>query len=448
MWLQRKLLCIALSTLLFVLICLTGCSKTNSPSTAQGNSPAQDNAASNKIKLTMGHFNVEDTPSSKHFRQTLDEFRKEHPEVNLEEQAVPHDPYRVKMTTLGASGELPDLFVANGSMLIDYIPKGLVGTFNEELDKDAAWKQGFLPNSFDEFTTDDKIYGVPTQMFTVHLIYYNKDIFDKVGITAFPKTWDELLAAIKKLKDNNFIPIAMGDNSNVPVGSTLFGTLADRFTGTDWFKAQKAGTAKFTDPDFVKALAALQDLAKRGAFNPDINSITQDQAASLYYNKQAAMIIDGAWAVSNISDRAPDDVKKATMLAILPSVPGGKGDPNAVAGGSGWSLAYNAKLTGAKKDAAIALIKKLSSEPYGKQQIELNGQPAVKVSNYDQSKLSLLAQQYFKFMSDKKYTPIYDIQLAPALVEAIYKGIQDLLIGAVTPEDLAKKIQTVRDSLK
>ncbi|TXK85197.1 ABC transporter substrate-binding protein [Paenibacillus sp. N3.4] len=143
----------------------------------------------------MGHFNVEDSGAL--FRETLEQFRKEHPEVNLVEEAIPHDPYRVKMTTLGASGELPDMFVANGSMLINYIPKGFVGTFNEALDQDAKWKDGFLSNSFDEFTTNGKIYGVPTAMFSVHVIYYNKDIFDKVGITSFPKTWDEFTSAVK-----------------------------------------------------------------------------------------------------------------------------------------------------------------------------------------------------------------------------------------------------------
>jgi raffinose/stachyose/melibiose transport system substrate-binding protein len=70
------------------------------------------------------------------------------------------------------------------------------------------------------------------------------------------------------------------------------------------------------------------------------------------------------------------------------------------------------------------------------------------VKDYDQSKLSPLSVEYFKLMGDKKFSPIYDIQLSPALVEVIYKGIQDLLIGGTTPEELAKKIQSVRDTQK
>ncbi|GBG07966.1 hypothetical protein PAT3040_02531 [Paenibacillus agaridevorans] len=426
--------------LLIVSIALIGCGKNSSAGNDDGKAP------SDKITLTIGHFDIDDNGAI--FRDALEKFRKENPEINLVEEAVPHDPYRVKMTTLGASGELPDLFVANGSMLLDYIPKGYVGTFNEALDQDAEWKNGFLPNSFDEFTTDGKIYGVPTAMFSVHVIYYNKELFKQAGIASFPQTWEEFTDAILKLKDNGLTPIAMGNKSNVPVGSVLFGTLADRYTGTAWFKAVKEGTAKFTDPEFVDSLKALQKLAEMGAFNPDINSIDGDMARTLYFNKQAAMIVDGAWAVTNISRDAPEDIQKATGLAILPAVPGGKGDPMSVAGGSGWSLAFNSELTGAKKDAAIALIKSVSGQEYGRTKIENNGQPPVKVEEYDQSKLSPLSVDYFELMNDKKFSPIYDIQLSPALVEVIYKGLQDLLIGGVTPEELSKKIQSVRDTMK
>ena len=94
------------------------------------------------------------------------------------------------------------------------------------------------------------------------------------------------------------------------------------------------------------------------------------------------------------------------------------------------------------------MIKSVSGQEYGRKKIENNEQPPVKVTDYDQSKLSPMAVDYFKLMSDKKFSPIYDIQLSPALVEVIYKGIQDLLIGGITPEELSKKIQTVRDTQK
>ena len=42
-------------------------------------------------------------------------------------------------------------------------------------------------------------YGVPWDMGMIGF-WYNKDLFQKAGITAPPTTWDEFLAAIPKLK--------------------------------------------------------------------------------------------------------------------------------------------------------------------------------------------------------------------------------------------------------
>lgn len=36
------------------------------------------------------------------------------------------------------------------------------------------------------------------------------------------------------------------------------------------------------------------------------------------------MIVDGAWAVGSLSEQAPEDVKKSTVLAVLPQIPGEK----------------------------------------------------------------------------------------------------------------------------
>jgi len=78
----------------------------------------------------------------------------------------------------------------------------------------------------------------------------------------------------------------MGNKSNVPVGSTLFSTLADRVTGTEWFGGLATGQSKFTDPVFVEALNKLKELKDIGAFNADLNSIDEGQRDPLYFNRK------------------------------------------------------------------------------------------------------------------------------------------------------------------
>lgn len=430
---------IGLLLAIVVAVMSTGCANSSDQNKgAQGGGAGKGNE---KITLTMSHFRVTKDAPDVVFRQKIADFKAAHPEVTLKEDAVAHDPYRQKLTTLGASGDLPDIFMANGSMLIDFVPKGYVGEWGSILDQNADWKNGFLNGAFDDFVFNNKTYGIPIQVQSVHAIYYNQDLFNKAGITEFPNDWAAFKDAITKLKNSGVTPIASGNKPNWPMGSTLFSTLADRVTGTDWFSGLSDGSSKFTDPEFVDALGRVKELVDIGAFNKDINSLDPDQGLALFLNKQAAMYISGAWTVAAISEGAPEDVKENTRLAILPAI--GKGEARAVAGGGGWSYAINSKLDGKKRDLAVELIKSFSDAAFSKEVIEVNGLPPQKVDSFDESKLSPLAVEYFKLMDGVKYTPVYDIRLSPSLVETLYKGLQELLIGATTPDALAKRLESL-----
>lgn len=433
--------------LLAAMVIVAGCSQSSdnggAPTPQEGGKPAGgDDQDQETINLSFGHFRVNNAGIDKLFLDTLDQYRAENPHVNLTEEAVAHDPYREKMTTLGASGELPDIFMANGSMIIDYQSKGYVMDWNDIIAEDTEWSEGFVDGAFDDFTIDGKVYGVSIKMDSVHTIYYNKEIFADAGIDEFPTTWEGFKEAIVKLKEAGYTPIGMGNRSNVPVGSTLFSTLADRVTGTEWFEGLKTGESAFTDEEFIQALEALQELVELGAFNPDINSIDEGQGESLYYNKQAAMHISGSWFLNRLLDNAPEDIIENTGFALLPAIDGGKGEAFAVAGGGGWSYAINSKLTGAEREAAIEIVKALSDADFAKAQKELGEFPARTVTDYDQSKLLPKVNEYTEFLDGVTYTPIYDIRLEPALVELVYQGVQELLIGVTEPEQIAERVQS------
>jgi raffinose/stachyose/melibiose transport system substrate-binding protein len=432
----HRLRLLTIAALIILLIAGCGQTRDNNQNNNAGGAGGEE-----KVTLTLNHFRVTDDAPDVLFREKIKQFKDEHPEVILKEDAVAHDPYRQKMTTLGASGSLPDIFMANGSMLLDFVPKGYVAEWDDILSQEQhkEWSGGFIEGAFDDFVINGKIYGAPIQVQSTHVVYYNQELFNQAGITEFPQEWDGFIDAIEKLKAAGLIPIASGNKPNWPFGSTVFSTLADRVTGTEWFLNLKEGKAKFTDPEFVDALTKTKQLADMGAFNKDMNSLDPDQGLALYLNKQAAMYISGAWTVTAISQNAPEDVQQNTRLALLPKI--GKGEAHAVSGGGGWSYAINAKLSGKKKDLAIELIKKWTDADYSREVMEVNGMPPQKVETYDKSKLSALSVEYFELMDGVKYTPVYDIHLKPNLVETLYKGLQDLVIGQTTPEKLAQKLQ-------
>jgi len=77
------------------------------------------------------------------------------------------------------------------------------------------------------FYTDNQLYAAPIYSDSLAL-YYNKEIFQKAGITAPPATWEELKADVKKLtlldKKNQIVQsgIAMGTGKNTNRACDIF----------------------------------------------------------------------------------------------------------------------------------------------------------------------------------------------------------------------------------
>lgn len=397
-----------------------------------------------KVKLSIMHFHTEESKDTDAvtFHEMVKNFKTEHPEIELELEILDLDSYYMKIKTLAAANELPDVFVIRSSMVNTFAQNGLIEPLNDELAQDD-WKDGFVNGAFGDFLRGEEIYGIPYSIGSTSLIYYNKEIFAEAGVKGFPETWEEFKVAIRKINNAGYIPIALGNKGKWVAGSCIISTLADRFTGTNWFySVLNRDGAKFTDPEFVNALAALQELAQIGAFNPDMNSIDANQQKTLYYNQKAAMFIEGHWAINSIMEQAPESVIKATEISIIPAVPGGKGEQIAMSSGSGMGFQINPALKGEKKEAALNFIKAVTGEEYSSLLIENNGTPVFKTGDYNQSKISRLKNDYMKLAQKTKFTPVYDLHLSPSIIEVMNSGMQELLLDIITPEELAERIQT------
>lgn len=419
----------------------TSASESAAPADSESPSAAAAEPVTIKVMTLWAEDNTENIATS--IRARLAAFQEENPNVVIEEEAIgDQTAYYTKLKTLAASNDLPDIFVCKGSELSMFAQNEVVAPLNEILDADAAWRDGYIPSSFNDLTSDGKIYGIPYSMLSTHVIYYNSKLLADAGYDTFPATWADFLDLIDKLKANGVTPFALGNKEQWVANSCILSTLGDRFTGSDWFRSivAKEG-AKFTDQEFVDSLAALQGLSKAGAFNEDMNSINGDQSKTLYFNGTAAMFTDGSWAIGAMTENCPQDIYDVTEVAVFPSADGGKGNPRAMSGGSGSGLAVGVKGYAEKKDTIAALLKYVLGEDYSKD-ISAKGEPtAYPVSDYDTSNVSPLAIKYAEMASKLDFSPIYDSFLNPAVVSTMNEGLQELLLGTVTPEELAQRIQ-------
>ena len=377
-------------------------------------------------------------------RELINRFIHENQHVELNEDILDNASLKIKIRTLAAANVLPDIFMMLGSDAKMFLQEDRIMPVNQMLEEDFHWQSGFRRESFEDFMIDGQLAGIPMQMTGTSLIFYNKDIFGQAGYNSFPETWDQFIDAIIKIKELGYTPISLGNKNQWVAGSCLLSVLADRFTGTEWFnRIQNFEGASFNDELFVRALSAIEQLMEIGAFSEDINAMDNVQQRRLYYQEEAAMFLEGGWAVSAVTADAPKAILERTRLAVMPTVEGGLGIPGAISGGAGWAIAFNKQLSGVKLEVAKRLVKLLTGEAAANMLAELGDLSGSYTREYDSSQSSSLFEQYKNLMEHAVMTPVYDVRLTPEVIQVLNKGLQELLTpgSSLTAVQLAERIQ-------
>ena len=287
-------------------------------------------------------------------KQSVDAYNKDHPDEKITLRLFANDDYKQKLRVAFGANQAPDLFFNwGGGALDDYVKAGKVAAVTDA----QVDLLRFTPSVMQSATFDDKVYGVPANGLAPVVLYYNKKVLKAAGVEP-PKTYADLLAAVKKLKGDGVTPISLAANSKWPTLMYLE-YLLDREGGSQIFDEIAAGDAAgWKDAAVTKANQDLQDLAKAGAFGDNASSVNYDQGAStaLLYTGKAGMELMGTWEYANLVKAAPDFAKKDLGYVAFPSLPGGKGSPKAIVGNPSNFLSLSASSK--HKSAALTYLKK------------------------------------------------------------------------------------------
>jgi raffinose/stachyose/melibiose transport system substrate-binding protein len=407
-----------------------------------GGGKEADKSSGGKITITFLDSFTPGESLTPAVEASIKRFLAANPNVVIDRETIANADMTAKTQTLGPAGELPDIYTLKGQQAETFVKNGWAFPLDDMLNRDPAWKNAFKTGVFSNFTQGGKIYGIPYQV-TNTCVFYNDQILKSAGIGEFPGDWAGLVQAAKTLKAKGITPIVLGNVGKWPAESAVMSTLGNRFTGSAWYQniREKNGNAKWTDPEFVASLQALKDLVDAGAFNSDINSITDQQARQVFMNGKAAMTIDGTWALGDFDANAPEEIKAAVKMAALPAVPGGKGEQNAITGGAGWAYAVNPGTEPAKLPYIEKLLREISGPEFGKLQAETGSLTAITPNAYTLPEKLKITASFDVFQKNRPFIPVYDHQLSSATMEAMQNGLQNLFIGRVTPQNLAADIQ-------
>ncbi|MBI4567255.1 MAG: extracellular solute-binding protein [Planctomycetes bacterium] len=190
------------------------------------------------------------------------------------------------------------------------------------------WTERMAPSALHAARVGDKYYFVPQWIDISNVLWYNPALLKKHGVESDPATWtfDDLVAHCRALAKKEVTPIALGNKDGWVLGN-FAAHLLSRSAGEGLYAdvlALKPGT-KLANPEFVKGLGLLKQLAAVGAFSRGVAEDDADTAIARFLAGQAAMCAIGSWLPAD-HQPIPIDVR----CVNLPPVAGGKGDQKSV----------------------------------------------------------------------------------------------------------------------
>jgi raffinose/stachyose/melibiose transport system substrate-binding protein len=185
--------------------------------------------------------------------------------IHVDYQIIPADQYFTVLQTKLNSNEGPDIFGGQSGktdLKVNYnAEKNAVDLTNEE------WVKREDPAAVNETTLDGKVYGLTIWDSSRWIIVYNKDIFQKLGLSV-PKTYAEFKAVCQKIKDAGITPVfePVSDGwhhvlwfpENGPRYEELSPGLKDKLNANQ--------TTFAATPSMLQALQQLQEMYKLGYF--------------------------------------------------------------------------------------------------------------------------------------------------------------------------------------
>lgn len=407
----------------------------------QGGRETIEDNSQEKITLTFRHFWIKehDRPLLAIFEEVVKEYQGAHPNVKVNFEGLDQTIHREqKLKSEMVTGTPPDMFVLFGGAEIEPYVRS-----NRLMDLTDFAQENGLKDQFKDlhlWTFNNHIYGLPIEG-NAEPLYYNRTVFNKLGIKV-PGTLAELDAAIVQLKLQGYIPFALGNEDRWPAG--IFAHyLMDRYAGPDLIQKLVSGKdgASFGNSYYKQAFRHFGQWVHENAFSPDSNNTSTENAVRLFTSGKAAMYLNGNWDINLFSgENAPADFQNEVGVIPFPALDGG--EKASIAGGYTIGIGLSSSLTGAKREAALELMKALYTQETQKR-IVYEGLriPSMRIT-FDPNKTGPVFAQVMELMENNQQSFVpYDNLLSPEVKKTFLSVIEEMIDGGLQGDEALKELQ-------
>ena len=279
--------------------------------------------------------------------ELIPEFERRNPNVRVVLQQIPWIAAHEKLLTAVVGDATPDLAQMGNTWVAEFVTVRAL----DELSALNVDRGDYFPGIWATNVVDGKLYGAPWYVDT-RVLFYRKDILASVGYPRGPRTWDEWIDCMDRLKRErkSRYGILMPTNEHEHIEVLAMSN------GSAFLKANNTRGA-FEDPAFREAFAFYVELFRRG-FAPPVTNV---EVANLYQQFAQAdfvMHITGPWNVGEFRRRLPANMQDKWATAPLPARDASQPTGISMAGGSSLVI-----FRGSKHKAAARKLIEFLSEP-------------------------------------------------------------------------------------
>lgn len=381
-------------------------------------------------------------PLSRYFNEKIEEFNAQQNGITIVADNVTDEKqYFDKLTSQFGANVPPNIFINyGGSGIKDYIEGEVLLDLEPYFQEDGVWKESFLP-LFEKWEKENKIYGVPVMLYQI-MLYYNKDILEKHGL-AVPTTIEELEKVSEELVKRGETAFMLGESSNFRAGH-LFNNLAYKAYGTYVAKKLAIGEIQYDSQEMTDLYALIKRWNEKGIFGKNPLSVDNNAEKAAFLSGKSAFRFDGSWFVGDILG---SEVEKSLEVAPFPYFENKEPLRTAVQGGSGQGFSITDSGNKEINDAAVKVVKFLTSKEYyaGLEKVNNGGIYPVKFDSLKDTKISEMTMKIKKIVAESKMFggDLQEFDPEPHMLNSVRTALQGLFLEE-TPESCAKQIMDAR----